>query len=271
MKNLQFRKTLRRTMAVLLSVQMAFGNVVPTLAAEVAAVAEDSASVLDSAWEVENQNDNLVLNEDGSITITTERGTIGGDAMQNVLYQKLPNSTDYDFTVKVSGDFTQNFHGAYLMITSGRNLENAVGVVRRYHGYLGGKYGTNMLMGVMQVGNPAEYYEGAADIGNEFYLKLQKQNGRITGFYAEEYSDDDEDWNQIIDGTNQYIDKGDALISPEDIYIAIGACSGGTDNATEITFSDLRIGGLPVAFAVNATDLDSVSLSGDAEMDVNAQ
>ena len=52
---------------------------------------------LDSAWEVENQNNKLKVNEDGSISITTERGAIGDGEMQNVLYYKIPNQTDYEF------------------------------------------------------------------------------------------------------------------------------------------------------------------------------
>ena len=208
----------------------------------------DENVVLDSAWEVENPTEeNLRLNEDGSVTIISEKGAIGDGAMKNVLYYKLPNSTDYQFTVKVHGKFTANYQGAHLMITSGKNLENAVGIVRRYHGYLGGNYGTNMLMGVMQNGgSPSEYYEAANEIGDTFYLKLQKQNGRITGYYAEEYSENAEDWNQIIDSTKNnigFVDKGSTLIDPENIYLAIAASNGGGDTPTEITFSDLRVGG----------------------------
>ena len=255
---------LKSLLAIVLCLQLIVSLSLPALAAP-------GDLVLDSAWEVEKQNDNLVLNEDGSITITTEKGTIGdANGINNVLYHKLTNSTDYYFTVKVSGNFTENFHGAYLMITSGKELENAVGVVRRYHGYLGGTYGTNMLMGVMQDGTPAEYYEAATDIGNEFYLKLQKQNGRITGFYAAEYSDNAEDWNQIIDGDNEKVDKGDALVAPAEIYVAVGACAGGTDAATPITFSELRVNGEEIPFAVNSTSLSAVALSGEAEMDVAA-
>lgn len=234
----------------------------------------ESKVVLDSAWEVENPTEgNLTVNEDGSITIRTEGGTIDS-SMNNVLYYQLPNSTDYDFTVKVSGEFTADYQGAHLIIASGKNLENAVGVVRRYHGNLGGNYGTNLLMGVMQDGNPSEYYEAADDIGNEFYLKLQKQNGRITGFYAEEYSDNDADWNQIIDPTKGdvgYVDKGSALIDPENVYLAIAAANGGGNTPTEITFSDLRVGGIPVAFTADPSALNSVTLTGEKEMEVDAE
>ncbi|WP_044297918.1 glycoside hydrolase family 97 N-terminal domain-containing protein, partial [Robinsoniella peoriensis] len=239
----------------------------------VAAGPEEPGMVLDAAWEVENPTDgNLVVNEDGSVTITTEGGTVDtAGGMKNILYYKLPNQTDYDFTVKVKGNFTANYQGAHLMIASGKNRANAVAVVRRYHGYLSGKYGTSMLMGVMQNGgSPNEYYEGAADIGNEFYLKLQKQNGRITGFYAAEYSDNKEDWNQIIDGDTAYVDKGNGLIDPENIYVAIAAANGGGNTPTEITFSDLRVGGEPVPFSTNSGALKSTVLHGEAKMDVAA-
>lgn len=277
-KNLWIRRSLKTALALVLSGQMLFGNAVSVLAADPASTGEsaeaESKVVLDSAWEVENPTEgNLTVNEDGSITIRTEGGTIDS-SMNNVLYYQLPNSTDYDFTVKVSGEFTANYQGAHLMIASGKNLENAVGVVRRYHGYLGGNYGTNLLMGVMQDGNPSEYYEAAGDIGNEFYLKLQKQNGRITGFYAEEYSDNDSDWNQIIDPTKGdvgYVDKGSALIDPENIYLAIAAANGGGNTPTEITFSDLRVGGIPVAFTADPSALNSVTLSGEKEMEVDAE
>lgn len=236
--------------------------------------AADGNLVLDSAWEVENPTEgNLKINEDGSITITSEKGALDEGAMKNVLYYKLPNSTDYQFTVKVQGKFSANYQGAHLMITSGKNLQNAVGVVRRYHGYLGGNYGTNMLMGVMQNGgSPSEYYEGAAEIGDTFYLKLQKQNGRITGYYAQEYSDNAQDWNKIVDTTKnniEFVDKGNALIDPENIYLAIAASNGGGNTPTEITFSDLRVGGEPVSFTTNPADLASIILNGDKKMEVN--
>ena len=276
-KKLWIHRSLKTALALVLSGQMLFGNAASVLAAgsSVGESAEaGSEVVLDSAWEVENPTEgNLKINEDGSITIRTEGGTIDS-SMNNVLYYQLPNNTDYDFTVKVSGEFTADYQGAHLMIASGKNLENAVGVVRRYHGYLGGNYGTNLLMGVMQDGNPSEYYEAAADIGNEFYLKLQKQNGRITGFYAEEYSDNDADWNQIIDPTKDnvgYVDKGSALIDPENIYLAIAAANGGGNTPTEITFSDLRVGGIPVAFTADPGALNSVTLLGEKEMEVDTR
>lgn len=261
---------LKWVLALVLSVQMLMGNVVPTHAAE-------ASMVLNSAWEVENPTaGKLVVNQDGSITITTEGGAIGDTGgLKNVLYYKLPNLTDYDFTVKVSGNFAANYQGAHLMIASGKNLANAVGVVRRYHGYLGGTYGTNMLMGVMQKGGtPSEFYEGAATIGNQFYLRLQKQNGRITGFYAPEYSNNKADWNQIIDTTGghnyEYVDKGNALIDPENIYLAIAAANGGGNTPTNITFSDLRIGGESVPFGINSSALKSIVLSGEAKMGAGA-
>lgn len=237
-------------------------------------IAADGNLVLDSAWEVENPTEgHLKLNEDGSITITSEKGALDEGAMKNVLYYKLPNSTDYQFTVKVQGNFSANYQGAHLMITSGKNLQNAVGVVRRYHGYLGGNYGTNMLMGVMQNGgSPSEYYEGATEIGDTFYLKLQKQNGRITGYYSQEYSDNAQDWNKIVDTTKnniEFVDKGSALIDPENIYLAIAASNGGGNTPTEITFSDLRVGGEPVSFTTDPTVLASISLDGAKKMEVN--
>ncbi|WP_027292188.1 glycoside hydrolase family 97 N-terminal domain-containing protein [Robinsoniella sp. KNHs210] len=256
-------------------VNAAIASITAAIEALVAVEPEKPDMVLDAGWEIENPTEgNLVVNEDGSVTITTEGGTVDtAGGMKNILYYKIPNQTDYDFTVKVKGNFTANYQGAHLMIASGKNRENAVAVVRRYHGYLSGKYGTSMLMGVMQNGgSPNEYYEGAADIGNEFYLKLQKQNGRITGFYAAEYSDNKEDWNQIIDSnTNtEYVDKGNGLIDPENIYVAIAAANGGENNPTNITFSDLRIGGQPVPMGINTSALASVVLSGEAKMEIAA-
>lgn len=234
--------------------------------------------VLDSGWEVENPTEGkLVINEDGSITITTEGGTIDGkEGMKNILYYKLPNQTDYDFTVKVNGSFTADYHGAHLMITSGKNRENAVGVVRRYHDYLKGKYGTNLLMGLMQnTSSNNEYYEGAPDIGDEFYLRMEKRNGRIYGYYAQNYSDNTQDWEQIIDtsggGYTELIDKGNALIEPENIYLAIAAANGGGKTPASITFSDLRIGGEPVPLGINSSALASVVLSGEGKMGIGTQ
>lgn len=264
-------KGMKKVLAVVLSVQMVLGGAVPSVAAEMQRQSVENVGLataamqLDSAWEVENKNNNLVVNNDGSITITTEAGTIGGAAMNNVLYQKLPNQTDYDFTVKVSGNFTQNYQGAYLMITTGKNLANAVGVVRRYHGYLGDKYGTTQLMGVMQDGDPQEFYEGAANIGNSFYLRLKKNNGRITGYYASSYSENESNWNQIVDGNTSQVDKGSALVSPEEIYIALGAASGGENNATQVTFSDLRIGGVSCPLASDPDGFYSLELTGGAD------
>ncbi len=273
-KHLWFHKGLRTALAFILSAQMAFGTSMPVKAADTVSLEKEAADgglVLDAAWEVENQNDNLSVNADGSITIRTEQGTIGGETMQNVLYQKLPNNTDYNFTVKVNGNFAVNYQGAFLMIASGKNLENVVGVVRRYHGYLGGRYGTNMLMGVMQNGNPAEYYTGAADIGNEFYLRLQKNNGRITGYYAEEYSENSADWRQIIEGNYAYVDKGQGLVNPSDIYIAIGAGNGSGSTATDVTFSDLKIDGNPVAFTMDADAFHTLSLTGADQIGVGEE
>lgn len=267
-------RTLKMVLALVLSFQMILGDCIPSLAVSSASESRETKMVLDSAWEVENPTDGkLRVNEDGSVTITTEPGAIGDGTMHNVLYYKLPNTADYNFTVKVNGNFSANYQGAHLMITSGKELQNVVGVVRRYHGYLGGNYGTNMLMGVMQVGNPLEYYEGAADIGNEFYLRLRKQNGRITGFYAKEYSENSDDWNQIIDVTKSnigYIDKGKGLIDPENIYVAIAATNGGGNTPTEITFSDLRVGGELIPFTTNPDAMKSVVLSGQEKMEVDA-
>ncbi|WP_339315921.1 glycoside hydrolase family 97 N-terminal domain-containing protein [Paenibacillus sp. FSL R10-2734] len=271
------QKILKWVLALVLSSEMLLGNVAPTLAEELPAAGEVSM-VLDSAWEVANPTaGNLVVNEDGSITITTEGGAINdAGGMKNILNYQLPNQTDYDFTVKVSGDFTANYHGAHLMIASGKNRENAVAVVRRQHGFLSGKYGTNKLMGLMQnTTSNNEYYEGAAAIGNDFYLRLEKRNGRVYGYYAAQYSENVENWNQIIDttvsgGAVEYIDKGNALIAPENIYLGIAAANGGGATPTKITFSDLRIGGEAVPFAINSSALKSVVLSGEAKMGVGA-
>ena len=109
--------------------------------------------------------------------------------------------------------------------------------------------------------------------GNEFYLRLQKQNGWITGFYAKEYSDDPNDWNQIIDPTKDNIgkvDKNNAYTAElSEMYVAIAASSGGTDNATEVTFSDLRVNGQPIAFTTNPSALSSVTISAEKKMEVN--
>lgn len=45
--------------------------------------------------------------------------------------------------------------------------------MNRYHGYLGGNYGTNELMGVMtRRGNLSEYYEASEITGNEVLFKI---------------------------------------------------------------------------------------------------
>ena len=277
-KNHWLIKGCRAALALVLAGQMILGSQVSALAEgpdNAPAAGGDTGMVLDSAWEVENPTDgNLVVNQDGSVTITTEGGDVT-NSMNNVLYYQVPNTNDMYLTVKVSGIMDQNYQAGQLIIASGKNLENAVGVMFRHHGYLAGNYGSSSLMGVMvRGGNPNEYYEAAEGIdenGGEFYLKIQKQNGRITGFYAKEYSDDPAAWNQIVDTTKNNIgevDKGNALIDPANLYVAVAASSGGTEEATDITFSDLRVNGQPVAFATNPASLSSVSLSGNAEMEV---
>lgn len=284
MKRKQMSKSLKqkckKVLVGALAIQMVIGSPLSTFAGENKVVVNEevmetkSEVVLDSLWEVENPTDgNLKVNEDGSITITTERGDVTS-SMNNVLYYKLPYATDSVFTVKVSGNMKSDFQAGQLMITSGKNLENAVGVMNRYHGYLGGNYGTNELMGVMtRRGNLSEYYEASEITGNEFYLRLQKQNGWITGFYAKEYSDDPNDWNQIIDPTKDNIgkvDKNNAYTAElSEMYVAIAASSGGTDNATEVTFSDLRVNGQPIAFTTNPSALSSVTISAEKKMEVN--
>lgn len=106
---------MKTALAVVLAGQMFFGNAVSVLAedtvSEEGSAEAESTAVLDSAWEVENPTDgNLKVNDDGSITIRTEGGTIDS-SMNNVLYYQLPNNTDYEFTVKVSGEFTANYQG----------------------------------------------------------------------------------------------------------------------------------------------------------------
>ena len=284
MKKKQISKSFQRKCKVMLvgalAFQMVITNPLSTLAAGNALTLEErvtqaeSTIVLDSLWEVENPADGkLKVNEDGSITITTERGDIT-NSMKNVLYYKLPYAVDSVFTVKVSGNMTSDFQAGQLMITSGKNLENGVGVMNRHHSYLGGNYGSNELMGVMtRGGNPNEYYEASEVTGNEFYLRLQKQNGWITGFYAKEYSDDPNDWNQIIDPTKgniEKVDKNNAYTTDlNEMYVAIAASSGGTDHAAEVTFSDLRVNGQPIAFTANPGALNSVTLSGEKKMKVN--
>ena len=275
-----FQKKYKAILVGALAFQMVISNPLSTLAAGNEAIVKESVMeaentvVLDSLWEVENPTDGkLRVNEDGSITITTERGDIT-NSMNNVLYYKLPYSVDSVFTVKVSGNMTSDFQAGQLIITSGKNLENGVGVMNRHHSYLGGNYGSNELMGVMtRGGNPNEYYEASEVTGNEFYLRLQKQNGWITGFYAKEYSDDPNDWNQIIDPTKNNIgkvDKNSAYTTDlSNMYVAIAASSGGTNNAAEVTFSDLRVNGQPIAFTANPGALNSVTLSGEKKMEVN--
>lgn len=262
--------TTRIIPAIVIGLSLVAGTVTP-----VAAAVEPVGMALDSAWEVEQPTEGkLAVNADGSVTITTEPGTINDSSgMNNTLYYPLPNQTDYVFTVKVSGSFTANFQGANLMVASGKDRENAVGVVRRYHDFLGGRYGSNLLMGVMQNGgSPNEYYEGAGSIGDEFYLRLQKQNGRISGSYASDYSINAGDWNQIVDSTGaqtyETVDKGAALVDPENIYLALAASNGGGSTPTDITFSDLRVDGQPVPLGVDTAALDSVALSGADKMAV---
>lgn len=262
-------RTVKTASAVIAGLALAIGSLTPSVAAEPGAV------VLDSAWEIEQPTaGKLAVNSDGSVTVTTESGAINeAGGMKNVLYYKLPNHTDYVFTVKVDGSFTADYQGAHLMIASGKNRENAVGVVRRHHSYLGGKYGTNLLMGLMQNGgSPSEFYEGAASIGDSYYLRLQKQNGRISGSYAATYSANAGDWNPIVDSTGsktyEYVDKGAALIDPQNVYLALAAANGGGSKATGVTFSDVRVDGQSIRLGVNTSALNTVSISGENTMAV---
>lgn len=183
-KNTWLRKKVKAALAAAIAVSLALGNVSPVLAAgqETERAAADQAGrealpgngmMLDGSWIVDNRNDEkLKVNEDGSVTITTERGEWG--SMKNVLRQKVANKADFVLTVKVSGLVEKDYQGAFLMASSGAGQANAVAAVRRYHSYLGGNYGAHELIGMMSNnGSKSEFYTAEQDRGDEVYLRLK--------------------------------------------------------------------------------------------------
>lgn len=283
------RKSASTALAVILSVQMTLSAAVPAFAAEIGmndneiniqeeqeipgeilgsevieAVGEPSAldetssgMVLDSAWEVDRQNDKLVINDDGSITITTERGEWGN--MNNLLRQKVTNQADFVMTVKVTGQVTQDFQGAYLMVSSGGNGANGVAAVRRHHSYLSGNAPKTMGM-MSNGGSVSEFYTPEQDPQDSVYLRLKKSGAVFTSYYSNEYSASDEGWTQIASGSNSSITQNN-LVGTEEIYIGITANSGGSDRETEITFSELRFDGREIPLGVDRDGLYALKLS----------
>ncbi|MCI8300182.1 MAG: hypothetical protein HFI69_07505, partial [Lachnospiraceae bacterium] len=273
-KNTWLRKKVKAALAAAIAVSLALGNVSPVLAAgqETERAAADQAGrealpgngmMLDGSWIVDNRNDEkLKVNEDGSVTITTERGEWG--SMKNVLRQKVANKADFVLTVKVSGLVEKDYQGAFLMASSGAGQANAVAAVRRYHSYLGGNYGAHELIGMMSNnGSKSEFYTAEQDRGDEVYLRLKKSGSSFSSYYSKNYSASDEAWTLIADGKDSSINsitQGN-LTGTEEIYIGLTANSGGQDNAMDITFSDFRFDGEEIPLGVNLSSLNSVELT----------
>ncbi|MEY8392360.1 glycoside hydrolase family 97 N-terminal domain-containing protein, partial [Lachnospiraceae bacterium 45-W7] len=267
-------RSVKAVCAAAMAISLALGNVSPALAAgqdAKPAVTEKAGRealpgngmMLDSSWIVDNPSEGkLKVNEDGSVTITTEGGEWGG--MKNVLRQKVANKADFVLTVKVRGLVEKDFQGAYLMASSGPGQANAVAAVRRYHSFLGGGYGANELVGMMSNGgSTAEFYTAEQGREDEVYLRLKKSGSSFSSYYSKSYSATDEGWTLIQDGKNSSINaitQGN-LAGTEEIYIGFTANSGGQNNGMDITFSDFRFDGEEIPLGVNLSSLSSVELT----------
>lgn len=247
MKNMLLNKGLRMVLAGVLSVQLAFGNVVPVMAAgetventeaenQGGATGQNPSDFTDAKWswtDVNHLDENLVVDTTNkNITITTDKAT----DKKNVLYYELADMDECEFTVKVSGNFTDINQNAYLMISNEKNFGSAQGVV------CGMQY-------VKMLGVESEKTV-QSDSNNGLYLKVKKDSTGVTGYYATDYNGAGLDWIQItgtsLEGEAQVTAKG--TTESEGIYLAIGANHGTGTTSTTVTFSELLVNGNVVPF-----------------------
>lgn len=185
---MQFRKQIRKMLAVLLTVCM----ILPMLPMPVSAYGGEEMYALADGWEIKNGDSKAVINDKNQVTISTQYGNFSdkNNGTKNVF---LYDVEDTDFEVSVTLDFkpAKNFQTAGLMIYKSDN--ELFGFVRRYHTYFETKSLCTMGVDGIYTNGLEETHEADPSAAQDrIYLKVIRKGTNLQCWY----SLDQETWKQ---------------------------------------------------------------------------
>ena len=221
-----------QTGSVTITAMTGFNNAV-TASCEVTVTAADLA--LTGNWSViRNDPENWKLNDENSLTITTQAGEFfsGTHSAKNVFL--TPTSGDFTATTKLSFVPGANYQTAGIIVY--QDDDNIYGAYKRYHSSFSGNIFTDF---VLNNGSFSEHTTPDTDKDAPVYLKVVKEGVTFSSFYSR----DNETWAPIADPVNVSGLKGNIRVG---LYAVDGS---GKKGSLPATFENFTIDGKAVAFA----------------------
>lgn len=217
--------------------------------AEIKVTVEPARYVLDEeTWTILNKNDNVLIHNTDSATITTEHGVLGENNWNNMFAMDVPDgSSDFSITAKISGGLNADYQGGFITVFDKENPDDlSVAAGRRHHSYLMGSHPQSL--GVMTNGGSiGEFYCADENYDSDVYLKIAKEGNT----FICSYSYDGETWTEITNKGTEVTVTNDRLAASENLCVGFYAGSGGGSTPIDVTISKFTFNGEKIPVAVD--------------------
>ncbi len=202
---------------------------------------------LTNDWSITRSDpENWKLNNENSITITTQAGEYYSNTSNAANVFLTPVEGDFTATTKLTFVPGADYQTAGIIVY--QDDENLYGAYKRYHSGFKGNIFTDFAI---NKGKASEHTTPDPDKDAPAYIKVVKEGTTLTAYYSR----DNENWTQIANPLNVSGLTGDLKVG---LYAVDG---NGKTGSLPATFENFTINGEAVPFANKYTEAKEISLS----------
>lgn len=228
-----------------------------TVSAQVPVTVVPARYVIDTdTWSILHENDNVVINDTDSVTITMEPGVLG-EKWNNLFAMDVPDGDeDFSVTARLTGGLDANYQGAFLTVFDKDDPNTAsVAAGRRYHSGLMPDHPESFGVMSTSTAGTSEFYSEDDDSESEVYVKLEKTGDVFTS----SYSRDGSVWTEITDQGKPVTETNAELASTPNLAVGFYAASGGGSSPADSTVSEFTYNGRSVPISIDTKHSLNVS------------